>query len=129
MAFQYADRVKEATTTTGTGSVTLIGAATGFRAFASALAVGDTTIYCIQGGTEWEVGHGTLTAANVLARSTVIASSAAGALVNFSAFDLREHVAQPFSSGCTSCKHFLSRSSHHKPYSIGCTTGWHTKMS
>ena len=87
MAFVIADRVKERTTTTGTGTVTLTGAATGFQSF-SAIGNANTTYYAIvsQTGTEWEVGLGTYTSSGTtLARTTVIASSNAGSAVNFSA--------------------------------------------
>jgi hypothetical protein len=87
MAFVLADRVKETTTTTGTGTVTLLGASTGFQSF-SAIGNTNTTYYTIvaQTGTEWEVGIGTYTSSGTtLARTTVISSSNAGALVNFSA--------------------------------------------
>lgn len=81
-----ADRVKETTTTTGTGNVTLAGAASGFRTFASVMANNDTCTYVIAGGTEWEVGFGTFVSATpALARTAVLASSNAGALVSFSA--------------------------------------------
>ena len=87
MAFVLADRVKETTTTAGTGTVTLDGASTGYQSFA---AIGDanTTYYTIAGqtGSEWEVGIGTYTSSGTtLARTTVISSSNAGSLVNFSA--------------------------------------------
>lgn len=86
MAFSvFADRVKETTATTGTGSVTLSGAVTGFRTFASVMAVGDSTRYCIVAGSEWEVGVGILTGSTTLSREAVLASSNSGALVNFSA--------------------------------------------
>ena len=87
MAFVLADRVKETTTTTGTGTVTLLGASTGYQSF-SAIGNGNTTYYTIAGqtGSEWEVGIGTYTSAGTtLARTTVIASSNSGSLVNFSA--------------------------------------------
>lgn len=87
MAFVLADRVKETTTTTGTGTVTLLGASTGFQSF-SAVGNANTTYYCIAGQTtsQWEVGVGTYTSSGTtLARNTVLASSNAGALVNFSA--------------------------------------------
>lgn len=87
MALVVADRIKESTTTTGTGTVTLLGAATGFQSFA-AVGNGNTTYYCIAGQTtsEWEVGIGTYTSAGTtLARTTVLSSSNAGSLVNFSA--------------------------------------------
>ncbi len=87
MAFVLADRVRETTTTTGTGTVTLAGAVTGFQTFA-AIGNGNTTYYTIagQGTAEWEVGIGTYTASGTtLARTTVLASSNSGSLVNFSA--------------------------------------------
>lgn len=88
MAFLVKDRVKDTTTTTGTGSVTLSGTApTGFQNFNAAIGTSNTTYYCIagQGTSEWEVGLGTLSASTTLARTTVYASSNAGSLVNFSA--------------------------------------------
>ena len=87
MAFVLADRVKETTTTTGTGTVTLAGATTGFQSF-SVIGNGNTTYYTIagQGTAEWEVGIGTYTSSGTtLARTTVLASSNSGSLVNFSA--------------------------------------------
>lgn len=87
MAFVVKDRVKETTTTAGTGTVTLLGAATGFQSF-SAIGNANTTYYTIAGqtGSEWEVGIGTYTASGTtLARTTVLASSNSGSLVNFSA--------------------------------------------
>lgn len=87
MALVLADRVKETTTTTGTGTVTLLGASTGFQSFA-AVGNGNTTYYTIAGqtGSEWEVGIGTYTSAGTtLSRTTVLASSNSGSLVTFSA--------------------------------------------
>lgn len=87
MALVLRDRVKETTTTTGTGTVTLAGAVTGFQSF-SVVGNANTTYYCIahQTANEWEVGIGTYTAAGtLLARTTVLESSNAGALVTFSA--------------------------------------------
>jgi hypothetical protein len=87
MAFVLADRVRETTTTTGTGTVTLGGAVTDYQSFA-AIGNGNTTYYTIAGtGTnEWEVGIGTYTAAgSTLSRTTVLASSNGGTLVTFSA--------------------------------------------
>lgn len=87
MALVLKDRVKETTTTAGTGTITLAGASTGFQSF-SAVGNGNTTYYTIaaQTGTEWEVGVGTYTASGTtLSRDTVLASSNGGSLVNFSA--------------------------------------------
>jgi hypothetical protein len=78
MALVLADRVKETTTTAGTGTVTLAGAAVGFQSFA-AIGNANTTYYTIAGQTtsEWEVGIGTYTSSGTtLARTTVLANSA-----------------------------------------------------
>lgn len=83
MAHIAADLVKETTTTTGTGALTLGGAVSGFRAFSAVMAASDTCIYGIVGGTEWEFGIGTFN--TTLTRTTVISSSNADAAVNFSA--------------------------------------------
>jgi hypothetical protein len=87
MALVLADRVKETTTTTGTGTVTLLGASDGFQSFA-VVGNANTTYYTIagQGTSEWEVGIGTYTSSGTtLSRTTVLASSNSGSLVNFSA--------------------------------------------
>lgn len=86
MAHISADRVKETTTTTGTGALTLAGAVTGFRAFSAVMAASDTCYYCIVGGTEWEVGIGTYNTTLTRTDAGVFAgSSGAGTRVNFSA--------------------------------------------
>lgn len=73
------DRVKETTTTTGTGTVDLAGAVPGFETFAERIGNGNSTYYCIvlQGGAEFEVGIGTVTAGtpDTLSRTTVLANS------------------------------------------------------
>lgn len=77
MALVLADRVKETTTTAGTGTVTLLGAAPGFQSFA-VIGNANTTYYTIAGQTtsEWEVGIGTYTASGtLLARTTVLSNS------------------------------------------------------
>jgi hypothetical protein len=95
MAFVLADRVKESTTTTGTGTITLSGAAAGFQSFA-AVGSGNTTYYCIASASEWEVGFGTYTSGvNTLTRTTVLDSSNGGALVNFGTGSKDVFVAQP----------------------------------
>jgi len=97
MAFVLADRVKETTTTTGTGTVTLLGASTGYQSF-SAIGNANTTYYTIAGqsGSEWEVGIGTYTSSGTtLSRDTVLASSNGGSLVVFSAGTKDVFVTQP----------------------------------
>lgn len=80
----FADRVKESTTTTGNGTITLDGAATGFQSFTTAFGNGVSVYYVIAGGSEWEIGVGT-TGAGTLSRDTVLQSSNADAKVVFSA--------------------------------------------
>jgi hypothetical protein len=84
MALIVADRVKETTTSTGTGNITLAGAATGFQAFSAVCANNDTIGYCIVGGSEWEVGVGTWQTGGTLVRTKVTASSNSNAAVSFS---------------------------------------------
>ena len=88
MAFIYADRVKELSTTTGTGAMTLTGATAGFRTFASGVGVGNETYYGIVHTLDnsWEVGRGTL-GAGTFSRDVVYASSNSNLLVNFAAGD------------------------------------------
>ena len=88
MALVVKDRVKETTTTTGTGALSLAGAETNFIAFSAALSDGDTTYYAIVDSTndDFEVGLGTYASGgNTLTRTTVLASSNAGSAVNLSA--------------------------------------------
>ena len=85
MALVLLDRAKETTTVVGTGTATLLGAVTSYQSLAG-VGNGNTTYYCIvdQVGANWEVGIGTYTASGTtLARTTVLASSNAGALVVF----------------------------------------------
>ena len=85
MALVVADRVKETTTTTGTGAITLAGAEVNFVAFSSVLSDGDTTYYAIvdDSNQDFEVGLGTYaTSGNTLTRTTVLASSNGGSAVN-----------------------------------------------
>jgi len=81
MALVLANRVQETTTTTGTGTVTLAGAMSGFQSFA---VVGNTntTYYAITSGTAWEVGIGTYsTTGPTLARTTILSSSIGGGAI------------------------------------------------
>ena len=89
MAFVLNDRVKETTTTTGTGTVNLAGAETGFESFVAGIGNSNTCYYAIvhQTADEFEVGLGTVTDAtpDTLARTTIISSSNSDSAVNFSA--------------------------------------------
>ena len=85
MALVVKDRVQETSTTTGTGTLTLDGAVTGFQSF-SVIGNANTTYYAIVLGAQFEVGLGTYTSSGtLLSRDTVLESSNSGSLVNFSA--------------------------------------------
>ena len=87
MALVLRDRVSETTTTTGTGTVTLLGAVSGFQAF-SAIGDGNSTYYAIVDSNtgDWEVGEGVYTSSGTtLSRATIFASSNSGSAVNFGA--------------------------------------------
>ena len=88
MALIVNDRVKETTTTTGTGTITFAGAVTGFETFAAGIGNSNTTYYCITlpGSAEFEVGLGTLSGdSSTMARTSIISSSNSDSAVNFSA--------------------------------------------
>lgn len=85
MALVVADRVRETTTTTSTGTYTLAGAVTGFQSFA-VVGDGNATYYTVTDGTDWEVGVGTYTSSGTtLSRDTILASSNSGSAVNWGA--------------------------------------------
>ena len=89
MALVINDRVKETSTTTGTGTLNLAGAETGYESFVSGVGTGNTTYYAIElnAAGEWEVGIGTVTSGSpdTLSRDTIISSSNSDAAVTFSA--------------------------------------------
>ncbi len=88
MALVLNDRVKETTTSTGTGTVNLAGAETGFETFVAGIGNTNTTYYAIvhQSADEFEVGLGTVSDASpdTLSRTTIISSSNSDSAVNFS---------------------------------------------
>ena len=89
MALVINDRVKETSTTTGTGTLNLAGAETGYESFVSGVGTGNTTYYAIElnAANQWEVGIGTVTSGSpdTLSRDTIISSSNSDAAVTFSA--------------------------------------------
>ena len=89
MAFVLNDRVKQTSTSTGTGTINLTGTETGFETFVTGIGNGNSCFYAIanDGTSEFEVGIGTVTdaATDTLSRTTVISSSNSDNLVNFSA--------------------------------------------
>ena len=98
MALILADRVRETTTTTGTGAVVLAGAYQSYRTFLSAIGDGNTTYYAIANANtgDWEVGIGTYSSGtNSLSRDTILSSSNSGAVVNLSAGVKDIFVTQP----------------------------------
>jgi hypothetical protein len=78
------DRVRENSTTTGTGTLTLTGAVSGFQTFSSAIGNTNTTYYAIVNNTQWEVGIGTV-GAGTLTRDVILESSNSNNVVNLSA--------------------------------------------
>jgi hypothetical protein len=88
MSLKWADRVHQTSTTTGTGNLTLSGTPTAKQAFSAVLSTGDTCYGFVanQAANEWEINLFTMQADGTLARgASPLASSNAGALVNFSA--------------------------------------------
>jgi hypothetical protein len=97
MALVIKDRVKETTTTTGTGTYTLAGAEVGFQSF-STIGNGNTTYYAVTNNNDWEVGIGTYTSSGTtLARTTILSSSNSNNAVNWSSGEKYVIVTQPSS--------------------------------
>jgi len=98
MALVLKDRVKETTTTTGTGAISLGGAVANFQAFSAVLSNADTTYYAIVDttNTAFEVGLGTYASSgNTLTRTTVLESSNSGSAVTLSAGSKTIFIAYP----------------------------------
>jgi hypothetical protein len=88
MSLIFADRVKETTTTVGTGAITLGGAVAGYISFSACMSTADTCYYCITNGTQWETGLGTYAVPGgnpTLQRTTILESSLLNTAVNFTA--------------------------------------------
>jgi hypothetical protein len=73
-AYGYQNRVQETSVTSGTGPLTMLGAVTGYMAFATAFVTGQRVYYAITDGINWEVGIGTFTSPETLSRDYVISS-------------------------------------------------------
>mgnify|MGYP003150022346 CR=1 FL=1 len=103
MAFKCNDRVKETTTTTGTGTVTLAGAVTHFESFNSGIGNGSVTYYCIvhedTAYDEWEVGVGTYTHSGTTLTRSAISSSNSDSEVSFTAGTKSVFITMPASKG------------------------------
>ena len=86
MSLKLGERVKETSTTSGTGDITLAGAVTGFQSFSDVLTANERTTYSIVDNLagEYEVGEGTYLGSNVLQRDRVYSSTNSGNKVNFS---------------------------------------------
>jgi len=98
MALVLKDRVKETTSTTGTGAISLGGAVANFQAFSAVLSDADTTYYAIIDVTnsDYEIGLGTYSSGgNTLARTTILESSNGGSAVNFGAGSKNVFIAYP----------------------------------
>ena len=91
MALIVNDRVKETSTTTGTGTISLAGAETGYETFVAGIGTTNTTYYAIElnSASEFEVGIGTVTDASpdTLSRDTVISSSNGDFVIQFPTAD------------------------------------------
>lgn len=87
MTFAVVDRTKESSSTTGTGAITLSGAASNYQTFNTAVGVNNFCHYVINnlGANEWEVGYGQLTASTTLTRLKVFSGTNGTSFVNFSA--------------------------------------------
>jgi hypothetical protein len=98
MALVLKDRVKETTSTTGTGAISLGGAVANFQAFSAVLSDADTTYYAIIDVTnsDYEIGLGTYSSGgNTLARTTILESSNGGSAVSFGAGTKNVFIAYP----------------------------------
>lgn len=98
MALIIADRVRETTATTGTGTYTLAGAVTGYQSFSSVCSDSDTVYYVVTDNSDFEVGLGTFTSSGTtLARTTIYESSNSDAAVSWGSGDKQVFITVPAS--------------------------------
>ena len=92
-----ADRIKEYSSTVGTGNIDLEGAELSFKTFSSVCSTGDTFYYCIvhRNADEWEIGYSSYTADNKISRGVVLSSSNNNLTVNFTAGGKDVFITQP----------------------------------
>lgn len=95
-----ADRIKEYSSTIGTGNIDLEGAESSFKPFSSVCSAGDTFYYCIvhRSSDEWEIGHSSYTSDNKISRGVVLASSNNNITVDFTAGGKDVFITQPAST-------------------------------
>jgi hypothetical protein len=95
MSHIVADRVKELTSTSGTGALVLNGAVGLSKTFNDVMTTGDTCYYCVEDGTAWEVGLGTFTSPDILARTTILSSSNSDSVLTLSSSDKEVFITFP----------------------------------
>lgn len=85
---KFFDRIKETSTTSGTGDLTLAGSSAGFIAFQEVYAVGERVPYCVVDGSSFEVGLGTLTGTSTLERTEIMFTVVEGSTSTLDPIDL-----------------------------------------
>ena len=115
MSFILSDRVKETTTTTGTGTLSLAGAEVDFQSFVAGIGDSNICYYCCVHceADEWEVGFGTVNdaATNTLSRDTILASSKSSTSSSSSVSSSESSISTSSSSISASSQSSISSSS------------------
>lgn len=93
--FKLADRVKETSATTGTGTLSLDGAAAGFQSFLSAVGNGGLCTFMTSDGTNWEIASGTLTSGSPNTLSRTLIASSSGSLISWATGSKNVALVQP----------------------------------